>query len=99
MLLMNPLRSLSSVKFGRTLLVLGGGFAAGSSFAGAHPTVANQTEPVVYTDMAAIPLTPFGPMQARAVLADTSGIAMAVLPAGMKQTPNHHDQEQITLNV
>jgi quercetin dioxygenase-like cupin family protein len=33
------------------------------------------------------------------VLADTSGFAYAIFPAGSKQTPNHHEQEQITLNI
>lgn len=61
---------------------------------------AQQQKPAVeYVDTSAIALGPLGFMQARAVLAETSGLAYAVFPAGSKQTPHHHDQEQITLNV
>lgn len=61
--------------------------------------VGGQDQGVTYHDFAAIPLTPVGSMQARAFLADTSGIAMGVMPPGMKQAPNHHEQEQITFSV
>ena len=56
---------------------------------------AQQQKPAVeYVDTSAIALGPLGFMQARAVLADTSGIAYAIFPAGSKQTSHHHDQER-----
>jgi hypothetical protein len=76
----------------------------GAVLTGTHSWTAAQAlssgaEPVTYHDFAAIPLTPVGAMQARAFLAATSGVAMGVMPAGMRQAANHHQQEQITLCI
>src|SRR5215203_3842954 len=72
--------------------------ACGAASAAIHP--AQMKPSVEYHDTAAIPLTPYAAMQARAYLADTTGFAYAQLPAGMKQgLRNHHNQEQISFAI
>jgi quercetin dioxygenase-like cupin family protein len=59
-----------------------------------------ETDSVVYHDMAAIPKTPYGPFpEARAVLTDSSSVAIATLAPKYRQTIHHHDQEQFTLGL
>jgi quercetin dioxygenase-like cupin family protein len=82
------------------LLIAAVAFAAG--LAGFHQQViiGAPTEPVTYHDMATIPPAPYGPYpDARAVLTDTSSVVLASVPAKWRQTPHHHNQEQITLGI
>jgi quercetin dioxygenase-like cupin family protein len=75
-------------------------FTAG--LAALHPQaiIGAPTEAVTFHDMAAIPPEPYGPFPAaRAVLTDTSSVVLAIVAAKWRQTPHHHNQEQITLGI
>ena len=57
-----------------------------------------QSDDVVFHDMATIARAPYGPYpDARAVLTETSSIAIATVPPRWRQTVHHHTQEQVTI--
>jgi quercetin dioxygenase-like cupin family protein len=58
----------------------------------------DQTDDVVFYDMATIAKAPYGPYpDARAVLTETCSIAIATVPPRWRQTVHHHTQEQVTI--
>jgi quercetin dioxygenase-like cupin family protein len=58
-----------------------------------------QAESVTFYDFTTMPTTPLGPMQLKAVITDSSSIAVAEVPAGTRQPGHHHEQEQITIEL
>jgi quercetin dioxygenase-like cupin family protein len=83
---------MSSFRSARRLGVVLGCFVA-VRLAGA------QAEPVTFYDFAKMPATPFGPMQLRAVIAESNSVAVAEVPAGMRNPTHHHQHEQIWVGL
>jgi len=58
------------------------------------------TPAVLFYDLAAVPKLPYGPYpDARAVLTESSSFVIATVPSNWRQTPHHHEQEQVTMGV
>jgi hypothetical protein len=84
----------------RKLLITAVVLAAGLAVIHPEAIVGAPIEPVTYHDMAAIPPAPYGPyLDERPLLTDTSSVVLASVPAKWRQTPHHHNQEQITLGI
>ena len=71
----------------------------GALLASTHSTIAD-TDAVVYHDMASIPKETWGAFpEFRAVLTETTSVAIATLAPRYKQPMHRHDQEQFSLGL
>ena len=54
---------------------------------------------IIVHDLASKGYDQRGSMQLKAVVTDDGSVAVAIVPAGAKQAPHHHEQEQVVLNL
>jgi quercetin dioxygenase-like cupin family protein len=58
-----------------------------------------QTDVVTFHDFSALPSSPLGQMQVKAVVTESESIVVAEFPPGVRQPPLYHEQEQFVIGL